>query len=256
MSLLSQVTSGIVHKPPRLIIYGTAGIGKTTLAAGAPKPILVQTEDGAEGIGVDRLPQCRTFEEMMDQLTAIRDDDHEYQTLILDSLDWAEKLVWDYTCRQNGWITISEPDYGKGYASATENWRFVVQMLCDIRDQRGIAVIMLAHSQIKRFEAPETGGYDRYSIDLHKGASSLVEEMSDGIFFMHWKTIVTEEKTGFAKVNKAKGNGTRLIFTQERPTAKAKSRFTQFGMPERVEIPNDPDLAFGAVSQFIPFFGH
>lgn len=254
MSILSQATTQVVHKPPRLVVFGVQGCGKTTLAAGAPNPILVQTEDGAEGIGIPRLPLCDSFETFMDQITAIRDDDHGYATLIVDSLDWLERLVWDYTCRQHGWNSITDADYGRGYAAATENWRIVVSILQAIRDQRGMAVVMLAHSQIKRFESPETAGYDRYTIDLHKGASALIQEMADGVFFLNWKTVITEEKTGFSKVAKAKGNGQRVLLTQERPSAVAKNRFSQFGMPEKIEIPNDPDAAFGAVAQYIPYF--
>lgn len=253
MSLMSKIQSGVVHKPPRLIIYGTHGIGKTTLACGAPVPILVQTEDGAEAIGVDRFPQCTSYEDIMDQLTALIEEDHQFQTLILDSLDWAEKLVWDYSCRQNGWVSITDPDFGRGYAKATENWQFIADLLQRLRDERGMSIILLAHSQIKRFEDPTSGGYERYQIDLHRGASSLMQEMADAVFFMNWKTVITEEKGGFAKVNKAKGNGQRLIFTEERPAALSKNRF---GMPDRIEIPNDPAESWSALSAHIPYFAN
>lgn len=251
MGILSQVQSGVTHKPPRIIVYGVAGIGKTTLACGAPSPILVQTEDGAESIGVDRLPQCRSFEDIMDQLTGLLEEEHAFQTLILDSLDWAEKLVWDYTCRQNGWSSISDADYGRGYAKATENWSWIATLLQRLRDERGMAIILLAHSQIKRFEDPTSGGYDRYSIDLHKGASSMLQEMADAVFFMNWKTVVTEVSGGFAKVNKAKGAGQRLLFAEERPSALAKNRF---GMPDRIEIPGNPAEGWNTLAAYIPFF--
>jgi len=253
MSMMAQVQHGVVHKPPRLIIYGTAGIGKTTLACGAPAPILVQTEDGAESIGVDRFPQCMSYEDIMDQLTGLLEEEHSFQTLILDSLDWAEKLVWDYTCRQNGWDSIGEPDFGRGYARATENWSWLAGLLQRLRDERGMAIVLLAHNQIKRFEDPTTGGYDRYLLDLQKGASSMLQEMMDGVFFMNWKTIVTEEKAGFAKVNKAKGNGQRLIFTEERPFALAKNRF---GMPDKIEIPSNPAESWNALAANIPYFAN
>ena len=41
-------------KPPRILVYGTEGIGKSTFGSQAPKPIFVQTEDG---LGRDRLRQ-------------------------------------------------------------------------------------------------------------------------------------------------------------------------------------------------------
>ena len=36
MGLLSQIQTGKTRMPPRLLVYGTEGIGKSTLAASAP----------------------------------------------------------------------------------------------------------------------------------------------------------------------------------------------------------------------------
>ena len=50
MTLMSRVQRGRTPKPPRLLVYGTEGIGKSTFAAQAPHPIFVQTEDGLDEI--------------------------------------------------------------------------------------------------------------------------------------------------------------------------------------------------------------
>ena len=47
MSLLERIHTGRRHSPPRFLIYGTEGIGKSTTASQAPKPIFIPTEDGA-----------------------------------------------------------------------------------------------------------------------------------------------------------------------------------------------------------------
>ena len=46
MSMLQQIHTGRRPSPPRFVIYGTEGIGKSTTAAQAPKPIFIPTEDG------------------------------------------------------------------------------------------------------------------------------------------------------------------------------------------------------------------
>ena len=46
MSYLSKVKSGIQSVPRRTLIYGQHGVGKTTMAAQWPEPILLPTEDG------------------------------------------------------------------------------------------------------------------------------------------------------------------------------------------------------------------
>jgi len=70
MSLLEQVHSGRRHRPPRLLIYGTEGIGKSTLAAQAPAPIFILTEDGLDQIECDSFPLARSFEDVLAYLTA------------------------------------------------------------------------------------------------------------------------------------------------------------------------------------------
>ncbi|MDR0869400.1 MAG: ATP-binding protein [Planctomycetaceae bacterium] len=48
MSLLQTIQTGKAQAPPRLLIYGTEGIGKSTFGASAPKPIFIPTEDGLD----------------------------------------------------------------------------------------------------------------------------------------------------------------------------------------------------------------
>ena len=50
MNLLETIMTGKAQQPPRLMIYGSEGVGKSTFAASAPKPIFVQTEDGLSEI--------------------------------------------------------------------------------------------------------------------------------------------------------------------------------------------------------------
>ena len=51
-SRLSEVTSGRVDRPPRLVVYGVEGIGKSTFAAGAPNTIFLGPENGTETLDV------------------------------------------------------------------------------------------------------------------------------------------------------------------------------------------------------------
>ncbi|MBV1833058.1 ATP-binding protein [Novacetimonas pomaceti] len=251
MNMLSRIQTGVVHRPPRLLVYGPHGIGKTSLAAGAPDPILIQTEEGADEIGIPRFPLAQTFEDMMEAMAELSNNDHQFRSCILDSVDWAERLVWDYTCRQNGWTSIEQPGYGKGYIAALENWFHVLNMVNAMRD-RGMAVIMLAHTEVKHFDDPTTDGYDRYQPALHKAASAKVQEAADAVLFMNWKIVTDEKKEGFGrKITKGMGNGSRQLFTEERPAALAKNRFS---MPYRIDLPAGADAMWPAVAAHIPYF--
>lgn len=64
MSFLANIQRGRAPMPPRIMLYGVEGIGKSTFAAEAPKPIFVQTEDGLAQIDCDKFPLATTFEEV------------------------------------------------------------------------------------------------------------------------------------------------------------------------------------------------
>ena len=100
MSILEQVHSGRRHHPPRLLIYGSEGVGKSTLAAQAPKPVFIQTEDGLDQIECDSFPLARSFEDVLVCLTALSAEGHDYQTVVIDSADWLERLIFDHVCKQ------------------------------------------------------------------------------------------------------------------------------------------------------------
>ena len=44
------------RKPPRILIHGVAGVGKTTFAAGAPAPVFICTEDGLGTLDATQFP--------------------------------------------------------------------------------------------------------------------------------------------------------------------------------------------------------
>jgi hypothetical protein len=97
MSILSTVITGTKIKPPRVLIYGPSGVGKTTWAAGAPAPILVPTEDGRGALDIPALPVAQSYIEVHNAITALYEEDHAYRTVIIDSLDHLEPLIWKGT---------------------------------------------------------------------------------------------------------------------------------------------------------------
>ena len=71
MSLLDLVQRGKTQAPPRILAYGTEGIGKSTLASCAPSPIFVQTEDGLNEIDCAKFPLSRSFDEVLAALSEL-----------------------------------------------------------------------------------------------------------------------------------------------------------------------------------------
>ena len=233
MSLLEQIHSGPRHAAPRLLIYGTEGIGKSTAASHAPKPIFISTEDGLGQIDCDSFPLARSFEEVMAALSALYSEAHDYQTVAIDSLDWLERLIWDAVCREFGVKSIEKVDggYAKGYTHALTPWREVVDGLDALRRERGMAVILIAHTKVEKFEDPESAAYDRYSPRLHKHASALLTEWCDAVLFATRKFRTESEDAGFNRTRSiavalgAEG-GERILRTVGGPSCIAKNRYS------------------------------
>ena len=76
-NLLDSITTGRQPQPPRIMIYGSEGVGKSTFAASAPKPIFVQTEDGLSEIDRATFPLCAAYAEVVEQREATRAGEHE-----------------------------------------------------------------------------------------------------------------------------------------------------------------------------------
>ncbi|RPH80625.1 MAG: ATP-binding protein [Planctomycetaceae bacterium] len=232
MSMLKTIQSGRADKPPRILIYGTEGIGKTKSASQAPKPIFVQTEDGLDQIATDRFPLAKSYDDVYAALKDLHDEPHDYETVVVDSLDWLERLIFDRLCDQYGVASIEKVDggYGKGYTHAVAIWREFIAQLDALRRDRGMVVILIAHSKIERFEDPESTPYDRYSPRLHRHASALVCEWCDAVLFATRKMRVQSEDAGFNRKRSiaqpiGKAGGDRILRCVGGPSCVAKNRY-------------------------------
>ena len=223
---LSQLNRTNVPKPPRILIHGVAGVGKTSFAAQSRSPVFVQTEDGLGTLSVTSFALSRTFEEVMGALAALYTEEHDHSTVVIDSVDWLEPLIWNKVCRENGWASIEDAGYGKGYVAALTLWRQYIDGLNALRDERAMTVVQIAHTDIKRFDSPEHDPYDRYVIKLHARAAALLQEHSDVVLFANYRISTVKAEVGFnKKVNRAMGSGERVIHTAERPAFLAKNRY-------------------------------
>jgi hypothetical protein len=235
VSYLKQILHGKQPAPRRLLLYGTHGVGKSSFGASSDRPVFVQTEDGLGEIDCDKFPLALSYQDVIKALGALYTEQHHYRTVVVDSLDWLERLIWAEVCQQRTVENIEDIGYGKGYVFALTFWREFLTGLDAIRNDRNMAVVLIAHSKIERFEDPAVDSYDRYTPRLHKLASQLVQEWCDEIFFATYKvyTKQAEDNFGHKKV-KGIGTGERVLYTTERPSHVAKNRL---GLPD--ELPLD-----------------
>ncbi len=231
---LNSIAKTGTPAPPRVIVYGVHGIGKSTFASEAKNPIFIRTEDGLAGIKSSAFPVAKSFDDVLDALRILYKDPHDFDTVVLDSLDWLEPLVWKHAAKVHGKENIEDFGYGKGYVIALDYWRQIIDGFNALRDDRNMTVVITAHCEVKRFDAPDSEPYDRYQPKMHKASSAMFQEWADVLGFANYKVHTKESDTGFGqKRTRAVGSGERLLHTTERPTHLAKSRYN---IPETMPL--------------------
>lgn len=229
---LSTIASGPRLKPPKIVVYGVGGVGKTTFAAGAPNPIFLFTEEGQGALDVARFeprdndPVLRSWDELLQCLAALHSEQHDYQTVVLDSLDFAEPLLWAHVAAQHNVEGIEDFGYGKGYVHAAQEARNLTGWLDALRNDRNMAIVVICHCDTVKFDDPTSESYDVYDFRVHKRLSALFDYWSDAVLFANYETVVLKEKDGFkGERRRGVGRGERVLYTEKRPAFRAKNRY-------------------------------
>lgn len=239
---LQSIVAGTRLKPPKVTIHGAAGVGKTTWAASAPSPIFLCAEEGLGRLPVARFeprandPVLRSWPELLECLQSLGTEDHDYETVVIDSLTAAESVLWSHVCKLHSKSGIEDFGYGKGYIYAVDAAHEMIDALDYLRNERGMAIVMIAHSEVKRFDSPVTEPYDRYQIRLQPRLAALIHEWSDAVLFAAWKTAVvrdTIKKSIDKERTRGVGRGERTLYTEERPAYLAKNRY---GLPPELPL--------------------
>lgn len=237
---LNSIRRGQDIKPPRIFVYGVEGIGKSTFGAGAPSPIFIQTEDGQGALDVARFPMVTSIDDIRAALTTLYSEKHEFGTVVLDSADWLEQVIAREVEAKHDAKDLA---YGKAALKQAEVWQELLAGFNALRNDKGMVIIIIGHSQIKRFDSPETEPYDRYSPKLQERSNALLREWADAVLFANYRTVVKKSEVGFNKeVARGITTGERLLFTTEKPAYMAKNRYA---------LPESLPLSWQAISDAI-----
>lgn len=199
------------NKPPRILVHGDHKTGKSSLAASAPNPIFINIEDGLDNIDTSALPRANSFDDVLEQLTWVYTAEHEFKTLVIDSIDWLERRVFEHVCKLGKKDSISDFGYGSGYTQSLEQLERVIRALSAIHTERDMGVMLLAHSQIKTFANPLGADYDRWVIKLRDKNTELFTEWVDLIGLIHFQVFTNTKKEGFGESTKAVGGTNRVL---------------------------------------------
>lgn len=228
-----EITKGKRYKPINIMVYGIHGIGKSTFPTEAPKPIYLGSEENDE-LDVDRLPKIMSWQELINQLEWLIKNDHGYQTLVIDTIDALQQIAQkDILDSQPGkTMATAFGGFGKAYEKMSDMFLFIRdEYLVKLRDVKGMNIVILAHAEKSKHEDPMTAtSFDHYSTALNKKIKPIFEDWVSAIFFATWQLFKAEFSDG---KERAVGDGTRILYTEERPSHVAKNRFS---MPFEIEF--------------------
>lgn len=245
MGKLSDIQTGRQNKPPRVVLYGVEGIGKSTWAANAPNPIFIQTEDGLSEIECAKFPLSQSLDDVLDNIKVLGTEEHDYKTVVIDSADWLEPLIIQQVCKEYGVDTLQRAagGYGNGTVKLVDKWGTVLDALNWLRLTKGMGVIIIAHSSVKTFNDPENPPYDRYQLRLAAKSNDLLMEWADAVLFATRKMAITRDDSGKAKAQAiGKSGGERIVRTNASPACAAKNRYN---------LPDELPLDYAAFAQAI-----
>ena len=213
-----KITKGKQQRAQRVVLYGVESVGKSTFAAKFPRPLFLDIEGGTSHLDVDRC-EVSTWKQLTDALTEAKATD--YKTIVIDSADWAERLCVEDLLASTKKTSVEDFGFGKGWVMVAERMSRFLSSVDQLIDA-GKNVVLIAHSKIVRFEAPDAlAAYDRYELKLSKQSAPLLKEFADELWFLRFKTKVSTADSG-----KGKGIGgkERILLTTHSAAYDAKTR--------------------------------
>ena len=232
---LSQVRQPAIL-PPRVVIHGGGGAGKTTFGASAPSAILMPLEEGEGILNVQALPKPGCYVDVMNALGELQVEEHPYKTLVLDTIDHLEPLIWQAVCDTDSKKNhIEDFGYGKGYTKADPFWIGFFQALDGLR-RKGMTILALCHNEGKIIDDPTAGSYNKWTPKLHKRANALLYEWADVVGFLEVERMVQRGDGDSDKKARSTSTGQRMLYLEDLGGFVAKNRYD---LPTRLSIPKE-----------------
>lgn len=231
-------------RPVMVTICAEAGIGKTSLAATFPNPIFIRAEDGLQSVPADKRPDAfpvlaaakatDTVQMLWDQLIALLQQPHEYQTVVIDSVTALERVFVDAVMESDPKaksIVNALGGWGAGRSAVLSMHQRVRKAAGLLNERRGMHVVFIAHADIENMKLPDADDYTRYSLRM---PSKSLPPYVDDVDMVGFMRLVTYTKGVDGERKKAISTGERELICYATASNISKNRF---GITDAIEVP-------------------
>lgn len=238
MSILAKISKP-ADRPVIVTILGDAGMGKTSLAASFPNPIFIRAEDGLQAIPLetrpDALPLLSGADDLWEQLQALITEEHNYKTLVIDSVTALERMFIQYVIdsdpKKPKSINQAMGGYGAGLSAVATMHQRVRKAAGILNERKGMHVVFIAHAETETVELPDQDAYTRYSLRLSKKSVAPYVDDTDVVGFIRLRTFTM----GDGERKKAISDGKRELVCHATASNVSKNRY---GIVEPLEVSN------------------
>ena len=138
-------TKTTISKSPEdytILLYGDPKIGKTTFCSQSSNALFLSTEAGTNALEIFEI-KVKDWSHFKECLNALVEEEHEYEHLIIDTVDILYRMCADYVCEEQGIKHEAELEFGKGYHLVNLEFQTVITKMCKI----GLGVIFVSHAK-------------------------------------------------------------------------------------------------------------
>lgn len=247
MSVLSTISKP-ADRAPIITIVGDAGTGKTSLAATFPNPIFIRAEDGLQSVQADKRPDAfpllQKADDLWPQLLALLNEEHEYNSVVIDSVSAMDTLFTKYILEKDGraqTLATALGGYGAGFQALTGMHVRLRKAAGLLNERRGMNVVFISHADLETMRLPDTDDYSRYSLRL--GAKSLPPFVDD-VDMVAFIRLVSALRGKDEERKKIISDGSRELIAFSTASSVSKNRF---GITEAIECPEGENPLLGII---------
>ena len=244
--------------PFSMLLYGQPAVGKTAFALNAPDPVVLCDPGEYQGIrDLIDTHQCNEPSDMLvstsfpETIQHLEDVRGKYKTLVIDSLTGVQHQCFTYCCETDYLDQAGNPDwssrgfysYQQGPATAASRyWEPQLIGSLILAASAGMNIILIAHSEIKPFDDPLSGSYDRYQPFLHKQIWQYTKRWISICLFYNFDVDVVKTRDAIKKKPDL-ASQRRLLCTTRSPVYEAKQHH---GLPDFINAGDSGEEAYAS----------